>query len=217
MYKATIIDQPDGEFLAYANSLNDQCTTHAAEWNIDPARLSVLNTLTLNASTAYKLNTDLATRSHLTSVNKRSAFEELKHFLRFFIYYLKGNLSTPDAALETMHISPRVRHMREPLPPPGEAPVITVVRQHGEMTIYVSRAEHGHPTGSAKRKPYHGFKLRWRFKGETVYRIEISTRLQITLHFEREDETKRIEMSAAWINPRLQEGPWSNDVTEIVG
>lgn len=31
------------------------------------------------------------------------------------------------------------------------------------------------------------------------------------------DETKRVILSAAWVNPRLQPGPWSNDVTEVIG
>ncbi|MDR0614189.1 MAG: hypothetical protein LBG45_12150 [Dysgonamonadaceae bacterium] len=95
--------------------------------------------------------------------------------------------------------------------------MLKVVKQHDEMTVYVTQTELGHPTQSTKKKSYFDFKLRWRFEGETYYRTEVSTRLHITLHFNREDETRRVIIAAAWINPRLQEGPWSADITEIVG
>jgi hypothetical protein len=38
-----------------------------------------------------------------------------------------------------------------------------------------------------------------------------------TLLFEQADEAKRIFLSAAWMNPRLEEGPWSEEFSEIVG
>jgi hypothetical protein len=85
------------------------------------------------------------------------------------------------------------------------------------MKVYVTRSELGHPTQTTKRESYAGFKLRWRFEGETAYHTEISTRLYYTLLFEQADETKRIFLSAAWMNPRLEEGPWSEEFSEIVG
>ncbi|MDR0348723.1 MAG: hypothetical protein LBH90_04415, partial [Tannerella sp.] len=62
-----------------------------------------------------------------------------------------------------------------------------------------------------------GFKLRWRFEDETTYHFEISTRLRRTLFFGRENETRRVILSAAWVNPRMEEGPWSEDITEVIG
>jgi hypothetical protein len=215
MYKKSFLQQPDKEFLARANTVNSQCTQHSTEWNIEPNRLNSLNTLTANANTAYEANNDAATRNHTTSTNKKVAFAELKEFLGVLINYLEGNLLVSDAALEIMGLRPRKHKASEPLSRPGEPPALTVVRQHGEMTAYVSRIDHRHPTDGVKVKPYHGFKLRWRFEGETWWRVEITTRLHI--RFDREEEGKRIEMSAAWINLRLEEGPWSDDITEIVG
>jgi hypothetical protein len=208
---------PDKDFIAYASTINSQCTEHSTEWGLDAARLSTLSTLTVNANTAYEANSDKAKRNLITSTNKKTAFGELKHFLPLFIDYLEGNLTVPDEALEVMGLRPRTHHVHEPLPRPAEAPVLAVIKQHDEMTAYVSRAELGHPTQSEKRKGYHGFKLRWRFEDETAFHIELSTRLHYTVHFDRADETKRVIMSAAWINPRLEEGPWSDDITEIVG
>jgi hypothetical protein len=208
---------PDPEFIAFVTTIDDQCTEHSAEWNLDPARTNRLNILVANARTTYEFNIDKVKSNHITSTNKKAAFSELKSFLSLYIDYLEGNLSVPDAALEIMGLRPRVHHAHEPKPRPSEAPVLRVVKQHDEMTAYVSRPEHGHPTQSVTYQSYAGFKLRWRFEGETVYRIEVSTRLHITVHFEREDETKRVEMAAAWINSRMEEGPWSDDTVEVVG
>jgi hypothetical protein len=208
---------PDAQFIAYANTINDQCMTHLTEWKLDQTRLAELVTLTTNANGAYKANLDQATCNQITSTNKKTAFGELKHFLGVFIDYLEGNLSVPDSALEIMGLRPRTHPAYQPVGRPEEAPVLEIVKQHDEITVYVSRGELGHPTQSTTRPKYRGFKLRWRFVGETAYRIEISTRLHHTIHLDREDETKRIELSAAWVNPRLEEGPWSEDIVEVVG
>jgi hypothetical protein len=108
-----------------------------------------------------------------------------------FIDYLEGNTSVPDAAL-------------------------AVMGQHGSMTVYVSRIEHGQPTKTVTKKQYYGFKVRWRFANETQYRTDVSSRLHHTIYFEQAHEGERIILSAAWMNSRLQEGPWYEDVTEII-
>jgi hypothetical protein len=216
MHNPGFFDQPDAEFLAHANTINDQCTQHLQKWQLDAERVTTLTTLTTAANMAYAANIDKATRNLTTSAHKNAAFGELKHFLPIFVDYLEGNLSVPDEALEIMGLRPRQHHASEPLPPPTEEPVLTTVRHHGQITAYVALQEHGQPTQSTKRKHYRGFKLRWRFKGETVYHTEISTRLHCTIFFDQEDAAKIVEISAAWINPRLQEGPWSDVITEVV-
>ena len=215
--KGGAFDQPDGQFLAHANTVNDQCKTHAVEWKLDPERLASLNLLVTNANTAYAANSDTAARNLITSTNKKIAFGELKHFLSLFVDYLEGTLSVPDEALAVMGLRPRTHKAHEPQSRIEDAPMLKVVKLHDEMTVYVAQTELGHPTQSTKKKKYFGFKLRWRFEDETHYRIELSTRLHFTLHFDREDETKRVIIAAAWINSRLEEGPWSEDITEVVG
>jgi hypothetical protein len=64
---------------------------------------------------------------------------------------------------------------------------------------------------------YGGFTVRWRLEGETQDHTETVERLHLTLHFAREDEGKKVILSAAWVNPRLEPGPFSPDVTEILG
>ncbi|MDR1097510.1 MAG: hypothetical protein LBL57_05200 [Tannerella sp.] len=216
MYNVGYFDQTDEDFIAHVNTILDQCTLNKEVWMLDPERLSTLTYLTTSANTAYKANIDKAKRNLLTSAHKKAAFGELKPFLSLFVSYLEITSSVPDEALESMSLRPRHHHKSEPIPPPEEEPVLTTVRRHGEITAYVSREELGHPTESVTRPKYHGFKLRWRFVGETEYHIELSTRLHYTIFFEREDATKRVELEAAWINPRLQEGPWSDTITEVI-
>ncbi|MDR2691515.1 MAG: hypothetical protein LBB73_04350 [Dysgonamonadaceae bacterium] len=217
MYRKSTFEQPDEQFLAHARTIVTQCDAHRTAWRLDNDRLDEIDSLTDKAQAAYAANSDKATRNLTTSTNKKIAFGELKHALGPFVDYLEANLSVPDEALAVMGLRSRIHHAHEPLPRPGEAPLVKVAKQHDEMTVYVMRAEHGHPAQSTTRKQYHGFKLRWRFEDETHYRTEVSTRLHHTLYFEREDETKRVVMAAAWINPRLEEGPWSEDVMEVVG
>ncbi|MDR1259492.1 MAG: hypothetical protein LBK65_09510 [Tannerellaceae bacterium] len=155
-------------------------------------------------------------RNHMTAMIKKAAFVELKHFLSTYINYLEANTSVPDEALAAMQLRPRKRTSRLPLPPPGESPVISVAHHHGELTVSAKRMDYGHPTHGLQVKHYHGFKIRWRFEDETFWRNEISTRRRHTFHFDRQDRIRRIILSAAWVNPRLQEGPWSDEISEVI-
>jgi hypothetical protein len=59
--------------------------------------------------------------------------------------------------------------------------------------------------------------LRYKIEGDADYRTVISTRLHHTLFFEQIDEGKRISLSAAWVNPRLEPGPWCEEMAEVIG
>jgi hypothetical protein len=217
MGRVSFHNLPDAQFMAFANDIYEQCYKHAGVWKIDEARLTSLKALVASADKAYNDNMNRAMRNHLTAVEKAKAFTGLKHFLSPFINYLEGNIAVPDDALEAMQLRPRIRVRRQPLPVPAEAPLVSVVIRNDEIIVYVARSEHGQPTQGVKHKPYHGFKLRWRFDNEADWRLELSTRLYHTLYFDAKDEGRRIIFSAAWINPRLQEGPWSVSITKVVG
>lgn len=148
---------------------------------------------------AYEANSNRLRRSLQTSINKKAAFGELRHCLSRFANYLEGNLKVPDEELELMGLHPH--HKRSPLPKPNQPPVLSVVRKRDELILYISREEHGQPTRSVRPASYYGIKLRWCFEDETVWRTEISTHLRLTLSFGCEDETRRIVMAAAWMNP----------------
>jgi hypothetical protein len=217
MRRVSFHNLPDAQFMAFANNICKQCRDHVVEWKIDEARLADLEALTAVADKAYRNNMNRSISNRITSARKSEAFAELKRFLSPFINYLEGNVAVSDEALEMMQLRSRVRVKRQPLPVPMEAPLVSIVPRHDEMVVYVSRSEHGQPTHGVEHKPYHGFKLRWKFEGETEWRIGLSTRLYHTLYFEAKDEGRRVILAAAWMNPRLQEGPWSASVTKVVG
>jgi hypothetical protein len=216
MRQASIYNQADIKFLTFAGSIYGQCNEHATDWLIDRERLARLKALADSARKAYEANMDPYTRNHLTSVEKKVTLGELKAFISVFINYLTGNEAVTDEGLEQMNLRPRRRQARLPLPAPAEAPLLSARTLHGEIRVYAVRREHGHPTQGVQHRHYHGFKLRWRFEDETDWRIELSTRLRHTLRFEGEDTGRSIVLCIAWVNPRLQEGPWSDSVSKVI-
>jgi hypothetical protein len=213
-----IFNRPDADVLAHANSINNQCHQHDTAWGIDEARLAAFNTAVFNGNTTYAANNDKSTKNAITVANKNAALGELKHVMGTFIDYLEINTQVPDAALEAMGLRPRQHHAHQPLPRPTELLVLTTKKQHDEITVYAARPEHDHPTASVGPVHYHGFALRYKIEGEgEVEKTVISTRLHHTLFFERTDESKRVTLSAAWVNPRLETGPWSDEISEIIG
>ena len=206
----------DADFLAQANNINTQVHLHF-EWNVDPEQQTQLDTLVNNANVAYAANNEVATKNATTSTNKKSSFGDLKHFLGIFINALEGNTRVPDAALELMGLRPRNPAGHHPLPRPTKQLVITVVKLHDELTVYAAQPEHDQPTAGVAPERYHGFIIRTRWEGEDTYQTAISTRLHHTFFFERADEGKRIFLSAAWVNPRLEPGPWCEEISEIIG
>jgi hypothetical protein len=217
MSRKSTLQKPDEEFLAQATTMNTQCNLNASIWNIDHDKLNTFNVLIANAQNTYALNNDKATKNAITSANKKVAFGELKHFLGPFIDYLVVNTYVPDEALQYMGLRSREHHAHLPLPRPIDEIVLSVKKQHDEMTVYAARPEQDHPTAGVGPTKHHGFMLRYREEGETGYKTEVSTRLHHTIFFEREDEGKRIFLSAAWVNPRLETGPWSEEISEIIG
>ena len=216
MHKQTTLQKPDAQFLAQANTISEQCHAHL-EWNTDPQRQSTLDALLSNANNSYKLNLDKATKNAITPANKKKDFGELKHFLGTFIDYLEVNTDVPDAALQFMALRSREHHASKPLPRPDKQPGISIVKLHDELTVYVAQPEHDQPTQGVAPERYHGFIIRTRWDGEDAYQTVLSTRLHHTLFFERADEGKRIFISAAWVNPRLEPGTWCEEIAEYIG
>jgi hypothetical protein len=108
-------------------------------------------------------------------------------------------------------------HAHEPLPRPTFAPSIyTVAGQHFTVTVYVEIPQHGHPSSYLTQHGLHGFVLRYRKEGESEWREVHSTRLHVTLTFEEADQTKFLTLAAAWINPRLEHGPWSEEIKVLI-
>jgi hypothetical protein len=217
MYRLSTLQKPDAQFIAEAKLINAQVHLHEVDWGTDPQRVFQFDNLLGSAVNSYEANLDPAMKNAATAIAKRADFAELKNFLSLFIDYLEGNTLVPDAALETMGLRPRHPQAHQPLPAPPYPPVITVRKQHGEITVYAARTEHDHPTDTVGPVHYHGFLLYYKFEGEAEYKSVVSTRLHQTLYPGPEDDGKRILLKAAWVNSRMQHGPWSNEISEIVG
>jgi hypothetical protein len=216
MHYKSLSELPDKEFLVYVNTIYDQCSQHSMTWNIDSALFNDLHSFLTIAQNAFEANASHATRNLVTSMEKKRAFSDLKHNLSIFINYIESNVLVPDEALAFMGLRPRTHTKHQPIPPPTEAPLLKIRQQHYEVTAYVTRVEYGQPTQGVQLKPYHGFKLYWRFEEEKNWHEVISTRLHHTLHFDHSDKGRSIVMAVTWVNPRLEEGPWSDEVTEII-
>jgi hypothetical protein len=213
---SSTLRKPDAAFISLVNTIKDQCITHAGEWKLDTGHLNRVTAEIETANMAYAANSDLATRNRTTVKHKNDAFGKLKHTLPLFIDSLISNLNVPDAALKIMGLRSRTHHSRRPLPVPAEAPVASIVHRHDEIIVQANRISHDHPTHSKTTKRYHGIKLRISIEGIPGHRHELSTRLRYKLSFSREHEGKRVTVSIAWINPRLQEGPWSDDISTVI-
>jgi hypothetical protein len=212
-----LLQKPDAEMLAQVTTINAACHANAAAWGLTDQQLTLFDALLAAAKRDYEANIDKATKNATTAVAKRTSFGELKNFVGMLINALEGNTAVPDAAIELMGLRPRHPKKHLPLPRPTEPIVITVRRQHDEITVYASRPEHDQPTATVGPVTYHGFKLRYRIDEQTEYKVIVSTRLHHTLFFDRTDEGKRLYISAAWVNPRLEEGPWCEEIMEIIG
>jgi hypothetical protein len=211
------IKRTDSDFLSQAKGIAAECNAHKIDWDIDTDRLNGFISLLTNANNAYTANSDRTTKNAITSAIKKAAFGELKHYLGTFVSYLEVNNSVPDAALAAMGLRPRHQPVHLPSPPPAEQPAILIKKQHDEMTVYVSRPRYDQPNSTVAPVHACGFMLRYRMEGDAQYQTAISTRLHHTLFFEQSDDGKRVYLAAAWINSRLEPGPWSREISAIIG
>jgi hypothetical protein len=207
----------DGDLIAWTKNIREQSTTHAAAWGLSNEDTSELNTRTEEARLAYEANENPETANRQTSKRKKVAFKQLKEFMSYFTNKLEYNRLVPDDAIEAMGLRPRDHQAHQPDPPPTEKPQINVVTgQHHDISIYASVPEYGHAVESLTRQGYYGFKVRFRIEGEETWHEQSSTRLQMTLVFDEACEGKHVELEAAWINPRLQEGPLSDKIRALI-
>ncbi|MDR1384138.1 MAG: hypothetical protein LBJ67_09875 [Planctomycetaceae bacterium] len=207
----------DGAFIAWAKTIYRDCAENAPAWQLDPIFLNQFGMLLADAETKYNTNSDEELRNRATVKAKNGAFAALKQFLAMYINTLEGNPNIPDEMIESMGLRPRHPHAHEPIPVPTETPVLTaIVGQHHDVTLYVSTLQHGRPTQFLKDGKFAGFLLKYKIDGDTQWESVISTQLHYTLIFTDEDEGKHILLQAAWVNPRMQNGPWSEEVRELI-
>jgi hypothetical protein len=211
------LPRKDSEFIPMVRNLSDQCSLHQADWNLEAAPVTQLNQLVHDAEAAYRANLNPETANHLTATTKKVSFAVLRAFLSTFVNVLVANKLISDADIEAMGLPSREHHFHQPLPVPGEAPEVSVmVGQHHDVTLYVAIPQHGQPSEFLTKKGFHGFVVRYRKSDETEWHEEHSTRLHLTLLFDSGDEGKHLVVTVAWINPRIQHGPWSDEITVLI-
>jgi hypothetical protein len=100
---------------------------------------------------------------------------------------------------------------------PTEVPVLSaVVGQHHEVTVYVSKPQLGRPVEFLKNPKYYGFTLKYKVENASEWTQIVSTKLHYTLVFDEHCQGKFLLLHAAWVNPRIQNGPRSEEVRELV-
>ncbi|MDR0691928.1 MAG: hypothetical protein LBF69_02685 [Prevotellaceae bacterium] len=207
----------DAEFIAWARNIHDQCMARQTEWKLDTTLVGKLNAAYFNANAAYQANINPETSNLRTVSDKRVRFAALREFMSTWVNLLVANTLISENDLQAMGLPSRQHHFHEPLPVPADAPETTaVVGQHHDIIIYVAIPQHGHPSEFLTKKGYHGFVTRYRKEDDTEWHEEHSTRLHLTLLFDSEDEGKHLTLTTAWINPRLQHGPWSDEIRVLI-
>jgi hypothetical protein len=215
--RKTTQPRKDADFIAWANNLCNQCVNRQGEWGLDPMLVIKFSELFGAAFSAYEANRNPETANRLTAANKRVAFAVLKAFLGTYVNVLVANMAISESDLQAMGLPSREHHFHPPVEVPKEAPETTaIVGQHHDVTLYVAIPQHGHPSEFLKKAGYHGFVVRYRKDGETEWHEEHSTRLHLTLLFDSEDEGKHLFLTTAWINPRIQHGPWSDEISVLI-
>ena len=179
--------------------------------------MATLNELTATAQNAYQANVNRSLANRQTAAEKQFAFAALRSFLSLFVGSLRANLAVSDDDIEAMGLPSRQHHRRQPLPPPPESLTLQVASLHPlELQASVHLPTYGHPAHSQTRKAYHGFTLRYRKAGDAEWQQVYTTRLRLLLRLDASYGGQMVTLSAAWINPRLQHGPWSNEVEALV-
>jgi hypothetical protein len=207
----------DADFIAWARNVTAKCQANQNTWGLNGTQVATLLTLMNAAETAWLANLNPETSSHQTAVTKRAAIDALREFLALYVPVLVANTAISEATLEAMGLPSRKHHFHEPIKIPDVSPGITAITgQHHDVDIYAAIPNHGHPTESVTRQEYYGLIIRYRKDGEEEWHEVVSTRLHVTLLFESEDEGKHITVTAAWINPRIQHGPWSDEIRVLI-
>ncbi|MDR1146676.1 MAG: hypothetical protein LBK71_11155, partial [Verrucomicrobiales bacterium] len=207
------------ELIGYTRAIAERCRENQAptKWNIPGAQLARLEESVTKAQTAFDTNNDKATKNHQTAAALRGAVKELHDALVEFINGLLANDKVPDTALAEMNIRPRHPGKHEPLPPPTDAPVVTLTAPARQtLHLYLAEAQAGAPHTYLSTPGHHGAKLRWHFTdGEEVHYEDLSKKQHI-LSFGPEAVGRTVQVDACWLNPRLQPGPWSDPQTKLI-
>jgi hypothetical protein len=185
---------------------------------LDGKRIAELKVVNDNLESALEDNDAKESKNHFTVVAKNTAVGEVKGILSGFRSYLVGKTDTvTDTALEQLNIPPRHHVKHEPLPPPADAPVVVIHTGHNhDADLYFFDNQAGHPTKYLANPNYYAVKFKYRLVGATDWELKTITKKHRTLHFGNEAQGKVMEITATWLNPTLEPGPWSDVESAII-
>ena len=206
------------EYLAFVENIKDKVTKNATAWVVPKGPLEQLTNLQAQAQAAYKANSNPETKNRHSSEVLKFALAELKPFVSRFTNLLLGLPRVPDDEIAAMGLRPRRPKKREPSPAPHTMPELGMrVGERHETAAFVSTLQHGHPTQHLTDSHVHyAFILRYRFEGETDWKIKLSVSKRMYLTFADEDVGKFLHAQAAWLNRRLEMGPWSEEAVVLI-
>jgi hypothetical protein len=210
-------DFPDSEFLAMAHGVCVECEKNKELWELREQPLARLKTLYEEARANYEANCDWATKNSTTSSNKRFSFNDLKRYLIRYTEILRLTLSVPDSALQAMGLGSRECVKRGPIPQPTDRIVIFF---SGVGFLVLARAvlpATVFPADPVETRLHYGFVRKIRIEGKEAEMLVTSRLLTSTLYFEEGDAGKEAFVSAAWVNPKMETGPWSEEVGFVIG
>jgi hypothetical protein len=219
MSRSKLPDEPHA-LLGYSRLIENTASANqkSDQWNLDTQRLAALKAANDHLDATLKANDQPETKNHFTVIAKNEAVAALKTILRGFINYLIGKTDKiTDENLRQMGIPPRHHTRHEPLPPPAEAPVVVIRTGHNhDADLYFFDNQAGHPTQYLANPNYYAVLLKHRLKDEKECQQLTVTRKHLTLHFDPAAAGKELEVTAAWLNPRLEPGPWSDLEAAII-
>ena len=207
------------EFLAFTRNIHEKVALNLTVWKIDQTIANRLFTLDDAAQEADIQNSNPEKKCQKTGADLRDAIGALRSFMSEFINLLLGTPTVPDNELDAMGIRPRHPKHHEPISPtmdPLELSVRPVM--HGVLDINVSTLQHGHPTEHlTNNRRNFGFIMLYHYEGETKVHVFLSRRKHRTLKIDNPELVgKRVYAVAAWLNPSLDIGPWSEEAVAII-
>jgi hypothetical protein len=208
---------PDAKYLAFIENLLKICRDNLLLYKIPEADYTKAENLEEKARTAFEINAMPATKNKITVLEKNEAFKELKTYMSWFNKSLEANLNIPNIALIEMGLPSREHTHHGDHPRPKRMPVVTLSKEGLETTLFFAQQEHNHPTESIVDEFVHGARIEFRFDNDTVWQSETVTKKRYTFIFTEEDAGKQVHVRVAWVNTKLEAGPYCREFTFIVG
>jgi hypothetical protein len=207
----------DSEWIAWLWALYTAVSKNKTAWGIPDALLQQLSILANAARSAYNENSNPGTKNHATAAAKDEAFERVKEFLVTFLPSLIANDKIGNEELEAIGLHTRRVVRASALSRPPHAPELEVIagKQH-ELDAYASIPRLGQSTSRLKEHEEYALFLRYKREDETTWSEKYSSRMHVRLVFGEEHVGKSVTVTAAWVNPRFEHGPWSAQVTAII-